>query len=162
VALPAILPGLRLTDLLCVAACFLRPRLAGLVRVTTRLLGLRLSSMLATTARLPRLRLLRVTAATAAAAAARLTCLLAVASATATTAVVLGSSVATSISVAVAAAMRTSRCGRANRQGGHSSGQNNPGHDKKLPSFQAFNEDVGRRVPATKFASSATGCISTH
>jgi hypothetical protein len=104
--------------------------------------------MLAAAAGLPGLRLPRMTAATT-----RLACLLGVAAAA--TAMVLGSSVAAA--VAVTTAVRTGRCGRANRQGGHSCGQNKPGHDIKLPSFQSINEDVGGRVPAPKFASSATG-----
>jgi hypothetical protein len=77
---------------------------------------------------LPDLRLPRMTAA----ATARLARLLAVAAATA--AVVLGSSVAAYVDVAYA--LRAGRCGRANRQGGHSGGQNKPGHDKNSLRFR--------------------------
>jgi hypothetical protein len=104
--------------------------------VATSLLSLRLPSMLAAAAGLPGLRLPRMTAATT-----RLACLLGVA--TATTAVVLGSSVAASISLTVAAAMRTGGCGRADRQGGHSSGQNKPGHDK-TPFVSGFQRRCGK------------------
>jgi hypothetical protein len=86
---------------------------------------------------------------------ATLDCRMATAVAAATAARVHCSAAAVTASFS---AVRTgrSRCG--DRQGGHTCSQNEPGHDKKLPWFQDINENVGIGVPATKFASSATGC----
>jgi hypothetical protein len=137
--LTAILMGLRLAHVL-----------ASAVRLLSTHRGTHSATMRRTSLGLPCM----------AAAALGLTRLLAVAA----TAVLLrsGMSATVAVTAAMAAAVRTGRGGRGNRQGGNSRGQNEPGHDTKLPSFQSINEDVGRRVPAPKFASSATNRSLAH
>jgi hypothetical protein len=138
--LTAILMGLRLAHVL-----------ASAVRLLSTHRGTHSATMRRTSLGLPCM----------AAAALGLARLLAVAAAAA---VLLrsGMSAAVAVTAAMAAAVRTGRGGRGNRQGGNSRGQNEPGHDTKLPSFQSINEDVGRRVPAPKFASSATNRSLAH
>ncbi|HWI77111.1 MAG TPA: hypothetical protein VNS53_08535 [Sphingomicrobium sp.] len=140
----AILANLRLADLLgAILANFRLTDLLGPV-----LANLRLTRLLTAAARLASLGLASLLPATAAAARlSRLLLLLA-------TALLLGSSMAITVATVRRRRRRSRDC-----QGGHACGQKNPGHDKNSHSFHRFNEDVGSRVPAAKFASSATSRI---
>jgi len=130
-------PGLGLARLLLVSAAGLLHLLAAAM-----LLGaLSVLSTPTTAARLSALRMLVATVATLLLGASGMASL-----------VVLGLS---PLVLVVAATMRGRRRRGSNRQSGYTCGQEKPGHDKKLPSFQSFNEDVGWRVPAAKFTSSA-------
>jgi hypothetical protein len=61
------------------------------------------------------------------------------------------------VAVATAVSARFRSRGRANREGGYTCGQKEPGHDKNSKCFACINEGRGGSVPAAKRASSALG-----